>query len=325
MGYGFRLFYFGIHARMGHTPLELDQKLNGKTCAELLDQTLDTLTADNSTRAGMPSLKNTADGGDVTPAAPAERGDVAIKFEHHDQPGPRHLSLTVRYGRVYGHDLAIAPSGDANIAGKAPSHVFRAEILLPKAGAQGLLVVEDIDRSCPGPAIGQWISKQSKWDAGDDGRWWRMRLQRLSDDERLQELIRNSKKAEIRLRRYGKSGSGKRRQTPLWITAPVEQASDLKRLANEARKWLLGDTAAKSQGVAILAEVAGDGVTELNPDEGGLYIEDGSTTKKITPDRLDEVFVYPIGDSAPMPDDWESAVLRRLSALRGTLPFDVEW
>jgi hypothetical protein len=322
MGYGYRMFYFRIHEGMGRSPRDLDAKFGNKTAMELLGDLLDELASDTSARWAMPSLKNAADGSDITPEAPSERGHRAIKWVDWSQPGTLHLSTTVRYGSVDGHDLAIGRSQDIDIAGTAPSHPYRVELLLPKAGDTGLLIAEDVDRSCPGPAVAQWLSKQSKTDAGG-GPWWRVKAEAVSDDERLTELIKNSKKAEIRLKRKGKTTSGKRYQSPLTIVAQLDRSDERGRLLDEAKKWIAGNKKAKADSVAVLSEIAG--VEELEPDEADVYLQDATTGQRIKPSQIDDVFIYPTGDSRTTPEKWKSEILTRLSVLSGSLDFDVEW
>jgi hypothetical protein len=320
MGYGFRMYYFGLHERMGRSPLSMDDKFDGKTTVELVSGLLTQLTADQSTRWAMPSLRNAADGSDITPEVPSERGHRAIKLLDWSQPGSLHISVNVRYGSVDGHDLAIGAT-DVDIAGTAPSHPYRVEILLPKSGDRGLLIAEDVDRSCPGLSVAQWIGKQSKTNNGD--LWWRMKTEALSDDKRLSDLIKNSKKAEIRLKRKGKTTSGKRYQNPLTITARLDRSDERDKLAEEAKKWLTGDKKAKGDSVGILSEIAG--VADLNPDEADVYLTDATTGHRIKPWQIDDVFIYPTGDSRTTLDGWKSEIMTRLSVLGGSLGFDVEW
>ncbi|WP_297616489.1 hypothetical protein [Nocardioides sp.] len=316
------MYYFGLHEGMGRSPLSMDDKFGDKTAVELLSGLLDQLTADQSTRWAMPSLRNAEDGSDVTPEVPSERGHRAIKLIDWSQPGSLHFSVNVRYGSVDGHDLAIGPT-DVDIKGAAPSHPYRVEILLPKSGDQGLLIAEDVDRSCPGLAVAQWIGKQSKTNGGTQP-WWRMRAEPLSDDKRLSDLIANSKKAEIRLKRKGKTTTDKRYQTPLTIVAQLDRSDERGKLLDEAKKWLLGDKKAKAESVGILSEIAGVG--DLDPDEADVYLTDGKTGQRIKPWQLDDVFIYPTGsDSRTTPDGWKSEILTRLSVLGGNLDFDVEW
>lgn len=322
MGYGFRMYYFGLHEKFGHAKLDLSGKFGQKTAPELLEGVLTQLSADKSTRWAHPSLKNAADGTDITLEVPSERGHRAIKWVDWSKPGSLHFATNVRYGSVDGHDLAIGKSADIDIAGTAPSHPYRVEIFLPQAGDTGLLVAEDVDRSCPGLAVAQWLGKQSKTN-DPTGTWYRMRAEALSDDKRLAELIKNSKKAEIRLKRKGKTASGKRYQNPLSITAELDRSDERERLIEEAQKWIGGDKKAQKDSVAVLSEIAG--VEDLDPDEADVYLTDAQTGHRVKPWQIDDVFVYPTGDSRTTPEKWKSEIMTRLSVLSGSLGFDVEW
>ena len=297
MSYGFRLFYFNLTERFRRTNLSLSGKVGTETVDGLLGGLLTSLCAQpDLLRAAMPSLKKTADGDDVTPPTPSERGDKAIKWLAWKQEGPLHLSAHVRFGRVDGHDLAMGPAGDVDIKGMAPSHKFRVDILLPRDGEAGVLVAEDIDRICPARPAAQWIGKQSQLSAetAEDSNWYRMTLQAFTDEQRLRELIKNSKRAEIHLKRFAKSGSGKNRQSPLTIKSPLEQSKDLKELLTAATAWASGDKEAVAQSVTVLSEIVGDDVAALEPDQASVHIEDapgsvrqsgltGSTRSSSTP------------------------------------------
>lgn len=323
MGYGFRVYRIGLHEGMGRSPLDLSSQFGTESAPQLVASLLSQLAADVSVRWAMPALRNAADGSDITPDVPSQRGHRAIKWIDSTSSGSLHLSTTVRYGSVDGHDLAIAPAGDVDIRGAAPTHSYRVEILLPKSGDQGLLIAEDVDRSCPGLAVAQWIGKQSKTNAAGSALWWRMKAEPLSDDKRLTDLITNSKRAEIRLKRKGKSASGNRYQNPLTIVAQLDRSDERQQLLAEAKKWLLGDKKAKDDSVGVLSELAG--VASLEPDEADIYLTDASTSHRIKPWQIDDVFIYPTGDARATPEKWKSEIMSRLAIISDSLDFDVEW
>lgn len=264
MAYGFRLFYFNITERFARSNQDLNGKFGNQTADRLLEWLLDGLCDDpDLLRAGMPSLKKTADGEDITPPVPSERGDLAIKWTDYNRLSDHHLSAVVRYGRVAGHDLAIGAAGDVDISGRAPSYLFRTELIFPKDGETGILVSEDVDRICPARSVAQWIGKYSQQTA-EEGDWWRMPIQAFTDEGRLREMIKNSKKAEVILKRYSKSGSGKRRQTSLKVTAAIEQETERKSVMEAATKWAQGDKEAVANSAAVLSELVGEDVAALD-------------------------------------------------------------
>jgi hypothetical protein len=237
--------------------------------------------------------------------------------------------LKLHAGRYGDHAVGLGAPGeeDVPLIGRAPAFEFRAIMHLPSTGKVGLLVVEDINRSCPMEPLRKLLRNGSqalceeareRAKTSDPGKpqlapmWWKLDVEPAVDVEAVDKLMTNGQTERIELRQYGLGGKGRgqRRQVRWTFTAPdlsyQEQAETRKLAATWGRDLLRFRRAdpverkkikvpSELDGARAIAAILGPQIEALNFDDGYVVVSDEEgRLKNISPTRLNEVFTYPL-------------------------------
>ncbi|PZS29471.1 MAG: hypothetical protein DLM61_12765 [Pseudonocardiales bacterium] len=193
----------------------------------------------------------------------------------------------------------------------------------------------------------KWMAKRSKSDAflrqaqikEETGRqqnvsWWRLRLNQMTDEERLQELIMNGKLEKIELTKKQVTPDRKREIEKFRLISTSIEEARFAEIGRMLTGWLrevrgIGDsprhTVTAKEGASQLATILGKEVNNLDFDDGWIVIKDEGGQKRVGPDRMPEVFTYLIGELKPSDDDLYRCARGKFLQLRESSQIDLEW
>lgn len=268
--YGYRVFVLELFPGMGRKSVDF-AKAGGShyqtVAAGLLSGVRDRIVLDEKRRPGSGDPDILEEAGPASDSEPA-LSDPLI--------GKRALALevlgvqeTLLYGEVlvgkYGdHESALGapqleadddhddevPEPHLSLTGRAPARRFRFVFNFPATGKQGIVVVEDISRSCPIEAIVRLLRYRSQDSAkaapapSSDGPgpakpWWRPVVTAAVDDEHFNQMIEQGKLQRLELVRHRVASDGQRHQEELRLTAPrPEELTSGQELVALVRQWV---------------------------------------------------------------------------------------
>lgn len=136
-------------------------------------------------------------------------------------------------------ELSGEPELRLSLAGRAPARRFRFMVNLPNAGKFGIVVVEDISRSCPIDPLVRQLRYRSQDAAaavksakpasgtsepGATAPWWRPSVTPAIDDDHFSEMIRQGKLDRVELVRHSIGSDGQRSEEQFRLTASRPEA-----------------------------------------------------------------------------------------------------
>ena len=356
MDYGFRLFTASL--RQGHgqaafnftttcgsadanyldyaTPLLQDLKEGWVAAASAPDDAVDDAMAK--------LLEEAAEGADM-PATeqPSLKGKPLVKVDSVQRPDDRLMVVTFKYGRVSSHDEATGVRGraeDVPLTDRAPTNLFRAVVLLPTAGDEGLVAVEAIGRSCPQLHFSSALLQTAKtaatsMDADGTkkvGTWWRLMLSPLVDIEHLERVMALHGRTSMELVKKEILPDRQRDKTTLKITAPELEMGQIERLKEVVRGWVSdrgkGKAVDERQGARQLAAVLGGPIEDLNVNDGlVVFGGDDQRPLKIRPSHIDDIFTYlqPKSERVASDSDFYRLVQERARRIERAAKLQLDW
>jgi hypothetical protein len=318
--FGYRLFEIHLRERNGHKDKEMSD-VAGVHLAELVASVIDNQLMAR-TVVGMPD----AAADDTPPDEDPNRNKPGMQITACKRIGHQ-VHVDVLYGRYSDFRRALRPPGsaepDAELDGLAPAREYRLILNFPPKGTKGVLIAEDIGRSCPVKMFIRWFRHASQEEAVSLGTaaaagnsdpekaaasavWHRLAAYPMSDPGHLKKLIDDGllDRVELTKTSIGKAGTPSKRGMELTVSdlKPKHQAA----LAALAIQWSKrkfapddeeGKKAAKitdADGARSLATILGDDIAILDFDDGYLVLKEGGKSKNISPSRLSDLFIYPI-------------------------------
>lgn len=310
MSHGFQVFRVDLLKGMAHKPLETWQVDSGhyaQYVANLAEQLAsDQLLLPAKVTWGVVQNMSLVEG--VEKTEPAQKYVRWLSAERKI----RRISLGLRYGTVGSHTHAMGLDGDTELADRAPSRFYRAELVLPEAEGSGLLAVESISRSCPAPPVVLWLAAASVVaEKGKD--WWRLKTEQVTDADYLSDLIDKSKNAEVKLRRVesgGADSAGDRRRTRYQLVAPLVEKQKAGAMA-----WIKSRIGGSGTLAGMLDVLGVTNTGDFDFNDGYIALDDGEASTRIGLSDVRETFTYPISEDRPGDDAWWQAVRDRFYAL----------
>jgi hypothetical protein len=273
------------------------------------------LTADGHLLHADPSWSEVQALSTISNATDASFGQKFVRWQGGSLHG-RRLSLELKYGRVGNYSDAMGPMGDTPISDKAPSRMYRAELLLPETEGSGLLAVEAISRSAPMTPLITWMGAASF--IKEQGQvWWRLKATQATDAQYLADLIEKSEHAEVSMKHVGIDEIGDRPRTQYRLHAPLST-----RQRSHAVDWVMDRIKGKGSLEGMLQIVGVRSTGDLDFTEGHIKLDDGETTTRVGLSDVREIFTYPISTNRPDTETWESAVRSRFRALEPNLVWE---
>lgn len=253
----------------------------------------------------------------------AEQGDPVMLVSSMEQKAGR-LSLSAKYGFKGEFDSGVREhGGEINLRELAAAKAFRAELFAPKTGIKGYLVVESISGRCPVAMIVNWWGRL----AYENGPFIKVKANPAIDEDRIREILSDSERVEIELSSRARTRDGGRQAKRTKLVHEVTTQggrADLFGMAVEAA------TSRQRFDVSVVERIAGFEpelleAANLRFERAAIAVSksDGTGRKILKPDKLREIFTYPLSNEIrPSDAVWEREILtrvRRLSADQGTL------
>lgn len=322
--YGYRLFEMELRERNGRKPAAFEDcagehysVIAYRLLKAVKGQTQVELKSGDELDPG-----EIADGVDGNPFA-GKRGVRVLRVQREGHTVWVDL-LVGRYGELVTAQGVPGKTDDADLTGRAPSDTYRLGLYFPSKGRRGVLVAEDISRTCPVDIVRNVIllvgsKAESERKAKRTRRldvpetvpaWWKVVLTPMVDEEKVHNLIDAGNSQEVKLTKHG-LGAGRARDSVAYefraaALSPAQKADIAGLVSQWGRDLIRRRRAAPAdrskmgipsdvQGAAQLSALLGQQITALNFDDGFVVVADGDgKTKKISPTRLNEVFTYPL-------------------------------
>ena len=257
------------------------------------------------------------------------------------------LIMEFESGRRSGHSNAIAdPSDegaeDLDIANHYPARTFRAILLTPTKGTNGILAVESISRACPSASISKWLSYWSELyssvhtdsSSADSVSvpWWTLRIKNLTDDETQERYIKRGVIDEIRVQKHSVSNDRKRQKLDYALKAQFVSSDQRRTLGGLMRGWFSTSKNGKhnddSRAAKEVAAIIGKEFSDADFTDVEVSVTDPDTKQRKTmkPNDFADVFVYPVCEDV-LPDEKTLliSVRGRIEKLSKTAKTTLDW
>lgn len=280
--YGYRIFVVELYAGQKQTPIKFSETNEGHyrdVAAGLLrgmrDQTLvEERRGGHDAEPGPDGVDDVEGARDEEATDPyAGRKAMAVRLVHQqdeliygevlvgvfgdhetalEPPSLVEVSDDSDQGPEQGSDPdASTPPAGLDLKGRAPARRYRFVLNLPEDGKRGVLVVEDVNRSCPVDLLIRWLRQRSKAAAvprstaeaagraaSAPAAWWRPRATAAVDDQQFNALLARGRLSKVELVKYRIAADGSRPTEDLRVVAPhPETRTRPEDLTALARRW----------------------------------------------------------------------------------------
>ncbi len=328
--YGFRVFEVGLREGNGRKARDV-AKCGDEHLAAYVERLL-------RERLLERTVTDKADSGGEEGSVPTDRhrGQQALQVSSVERT-EHMVRATMFFGRysdfLRGLRVPGSAEPDADLADIAPARSYRVILNLPPTGERGVLVVEDISRSCPVQMFVRSLKQASQQHAADraaaphpddpeaatravvSGTWWRLAAYPMADEEHLAQLIRDGKLERVELIRKGYGRDNTPSKTKLELRVNRLGGSTLARIPEIVSEWARanmrgGDsdetartdgkhkTITDAEGARALAALIGEDIDAdleaMDFDDGYVVLSENGKGKSLSPSRLSDYFIYPL-------------------------------
>lgn len=243
-----------------------------------------------------------------------------------------HIEVLLDYGHENDFEALSSRSRDPkiNLKGRAPVRRYRVLLWIPQHGDQIVMASSTIGRSFAGEALFNRLRVFNHDEAlfedehGDLARelWLRYKPHTLFDPKRLEDVSAEAYKPAITLRRKGYDASGQRNPGDLVLSQsglPLNKLDDIKQtMWGWWQNRKSGTKESRSEAaVSELGAIMGENIDDFRFTDGEIAFTEHGKNQRISPNTVDRLFVYPLGDERPSPDEFLEAVY---IPLRRSLP-----
>lgn len=342
--YGYRLFTIDAYLGRSRNELDFENLSDGGVDSNAVDELERHLRAiDGELLFGAATYRN-------DPPNPDEEEDEIsskvtkrhpyLRVRSVARSGQR-IQVAVEYGREGDYEYLLSQDGSANIEmrGKATARVYRVWFLIPRKGTSGFVVSETRGRTNAAAVLVHWMRVQNQHQAvsfNSDGArsetpWVRWDVREAFDAHRIDEVLKESSDHAVTLRRRAADGAGNRTSGELRLTQqgiPQSRKDDIKEIIS---KWWeergLGRTperrreAAKQLGTLIGVS---DALDKLDFNDGEITFSEKNKTQTISPNTIERLFVYPLGEQRPRDKELLGAALTTLRPMAEDLKIEID-
>ena len=159
---------------------------------------------------------------------------------------------------------------------------------------------------------------------GDPEKWLRWGCKSIFDPGRIQTIMRDSEKHAIRLRRKSHGVSGAPKNGDVILTEQGIPVSSIMPVVGIIKKWWdgrgTGTAESRSKDAADeLGSLVSVNVSGIDFNDGEITFQENGKTQTITPNTVERLFVYPLGDQPPSDDDLRQFAAGRLAGMEPRL------
>lgn len=286
--------------------------------------------------AYQPRDPDKADAASAPARTPVMRIDTVTRSENS-------VAITVSYGRKgeYGFAMRLEGGEDISLEGAAAGRPYRAIIHFPATGTQAVMVSEVVSRTHVGEVLLRRLSVENYHAAEESGAardevgepdastWLRWLPNGIFDEGRIREVLTEGTIEGIRLRRTGRTASGKRTSRDLTLTQAGLPAGKQEQAQKVVAKWVkkhlgIQERDGKVVGVGALVRLVDADVSKVGFTDGTLTFHEGGKTQSLGPNNLDKILMYPMSDQRPTIEELRTASAARLRPLLQELAIPIE-
>ncbi|WP_157480212.1 hypothetical protein [Leifsonia sp. Root227] len=249
------------------------------------------------------------------------------------------VMVRVEYGREGDYEVLLSSDGsqDIQLKGKATARTFRIWFIAPETGSDGFVVSETLGRTYAAQVLVHWLrvlnqrESVSFNEAGDreEDPFVRWHLVEAFDGHRVDDILNDSKDHSITLRRRSSDSGANRHRGELKLTqqgVPVSRVDDLKGII---RQWWedrnaksLDKTRAAARDLGTLIG-ASDATDKLEFNDGEITFLEKNKTQTISPNTIERLFVYPLGERSPSDKELLATALETLGPIAEDLKIEI--
>lgn len=262
-----------------------------------------------------------------------ERNTEQIIFKGTTLVAESILLVELDFGKFGTHQWLHGGGADSvDITKRAPSDTYRCAFFVPKKGDALIMATETKGRVNIAHRVVTWLVLQG-WSNGQAGSidekssvpHLGMSLTPVRDYESLIELIDSANDVKVRLTKKSVNPDSGRKAQEIEFQQRMMGAAKRDQVIDAVKSWIdrkLDNAEGRvKDGSVGIVEMAG--LTDLNLQDDGIDFNDGyisiqkgnESPKKITPNSLDDVFIYLLSENRMSNADWlgeVTSVIRRL-------------
>lgn len=336
--YGYRLFVLSAYVGRSRKQLLFDNLGAGGRASTAADEiTRHLRSLQDELLFGAAVYQNSQDELDVPEDTTKKYPYIRVKSVARD--GER-VMARVEYGREGDYEVLLSSDGsqDIQLKGKASARTFRIWFIAPDAGSEGFVISETLGRTYAAQVLVHWlrvlnqragVSFNQHGDREEDS-FVRWHLVEAFDGHRVDDILSDSKDHSITLRRRSSDSGANRHRGELKLTqqgVPVSRVDDLKSII---RKWwedrnakTLEKTRAAARDLGTLIG-ASDATDKLDFNDGEITFLEKNKTQTISPNTIERLFVYPLGERSPSDRELLTTALETLRAIAEDLKIEID-
>lgn len=244
----------------------------------------------------------------------------------------------------FSEEVITSPVDIANLKSVRP---YRAAFLFPAKGSQGLMAIEDANRTCPRLALQRWLKHWARADAKElevkrselagkrkKVNWWSMSSTPVNDPKRLSAVLKGGTSTQLVLTKQGGSNSRTPGPQDLKIQMGLQEAGVIARVRETITRWFPDGTKpniSQDEANADLAAILADQYTNFDGgeyDDAWVDIKDSNNNvTHVSPSRWADIFTYPISKANDRPPTaaYCAAVHAAIKPIESALGVKVDW
>lgn len=330
--YGYRIHEVEVNNAGGRTALALDDLKFAGLQGDAYDALYDQLTA----------MKNKIYIGNATYLR--TRADETARIKAVQDPTVLHpymvvrnvyrtnrrIDVTVEFGKEGDYESLLSRDNrpPEALIGRAPVRPYAVSFHMPRKGTTAYMVSATKGRTYVGEALLHRVRVENqravcvldKNDALVEKPFIRWSSSPLFDPGRIEAIIAEGKNHTLTVTGTGTAPDGAPTAQTLRITQQGVPVSRMDDLTATIRNWWerrnKGSKKERSQqGAAELGSLVSASVQGVDFEDGEIRFLENGKQQSITPNTIERLFIYPMGDTPPAPEVWQAAAAGKLQTI----------
>lgn len=249
----------------------------------------------------------------------------------------RRLDLQFEYGIEGDYESLLDVSGiSSSMKGKAGGRVYRVWILLPQTGDSGVMISEVKGRTYVGEVLFRWLRCLNQNEAVTfDGAgnqveqaWTRWMAHAMFDPERFSRVEQEATGFALTLTRHSKKASGEPDEGTVKVRESGIGVDRIEGVMAVMLDWwnnrYKGTKEERSRHGAEAVEALVHVGLNDEFDDGEISFKENNKQQTITPNTVDRLFIYPLGDVRPSSESVLGAAKTRLPGILSALDSNID-
>lgn len=242
----------------------------------------------------------------------------------------RRIDVAVEFGKEGDYELLLSRDNrpPEALTGRAPARQYPVSFHVPRKGKTAYMVSATKGRTYVGEVLlhrlrvenQRAVCSLDKNDALVEKPFIRWSSAPLFDPGRIDAIIAQGKNHTLTVTGTGTAPDGAPIPQTLRITQqgiPVTRMDDLTAIIrNWWKRRNKGSQKERSeQGAAELGGLVSASVSGVDFEDGEIRFLENGKHQTITPNTIERLFIYPLGDTPPLPEVWRSAAAGKLQTI----------